>query len=74
MDFITGLPSSEGSDVICVIVDRFTKQRHLIPCTTTLDAERFAELFMEEGFRLHCLLQTAISDRGPQFIAAFWKC
>ena len=41
-DFVTGLPSVEGYDAICVIVDRFTKQRHLIPCTTTIDVERFA--------------------------------
>ena len=72
-DFITGLPSAEGYDAICVIVDQFTKQRQFIPCTTTIDAERFAELFIKEEFRLHGLPQTVTSDRGPQFIAAFWK-
>ena len=73
-DFVTGLPSAEGYDAICVIVDRFTEQRHLIPCTTTIDAERFAELFIREVFRLHGLPQTVTSDRGPQFVVAFWKC
>ena len=73
-DFVTGLPSAEGYDAICVIVDRFTKQCHLIACTTTIDAEEFAELFIREVFRLHSLPQTVTSDRGPQLVAAFWKC
>ena len=50
------------------------QQRHIIPCTTTIDAEAFAELFIREVFRLHGLPQTVTSDRGPQFVAAFWKC
>ena len=49
-DFVTELPSAEGYDAICVIVDRFTKQRHLIRCTTMIDAEGFAELFIKEVF------------------------
>ena len=73
-DFVTVLPSAEGYDAICIIVDRFTRQRHLIPCTTTIDAEGFAELFIREVFQLHGLPQTVTSDRGPQFVAAFWKC
>ena len=74
MDFVTGLPSVEGYDAVCVIVDRFTKQRHLIPCTTTIDAEGFTELFIREVFRLHGLPQTVTSDREPPFVAACWKC
>ena len=49
-DFVTGLPSAEGYNAICVIVDRFTKQRHHIPCTTSIDAEGFAVLFIKEVF------------------------
>ena len=74
MDFVTGLPSSEGYDAICVIVDRFMKKHHLISCTTTIDTEEFGELVISEGFRLHGLSQTATSNRGPQFIAKFGKC
>ena len=74
MDFVTGLLSTEGYDTICVIVDRFMKQCHLIPCTTMIDAEGIAELFIKEVFRLHGLPQMVTSDRGHQFVAAFWKC
>ena len=71
MDFVKGLPSSEGYDAICVIVDHPTKQRHLLLCTTMIEVEEFVELFIREVFRLHSLPQTAIFNRGPQFIAAF---
>ena len=73
-DFVTGLLSVEGYNAICVIVDWFTKQCHIILCTTTIDTEGFAQLFIREGFRLHSLPQTVTCDRGPQFIAAVWKC
>lgn len=32
MDFITGLPESEGNNAICTIVDRLCKERHYAPC------------------------------------------
>lgn len=73
MDFVTGLPWSEGFDAIWVVVDRLTKQRHLIPCTTNIDSAGLADLFIREVFRLHGLPDTIVSDRGPQFAAGFWK-
>jgi hypothetical protein len=73
VDFVTGLPVSEGYDAICAVVCRLTKQRHLIPCLTTIDAEEFAQLFIENVFKHHGLPDVLISDRGPQFVANFWK-
>ena len=55
-------------------MDRFTKQQHILACNSTIDAEQFANLFIKKVFRLHGLLKTVTSDRGPQFITAFWKC
>jgi hypothetical protein len=46
MDFVTGLPESEGFDAVMVIVDRLTKQRHLIPCHTTTNAKDVADIYL----------------------------
>ena len=49
MDFVVGLPWSNGCDAIWVVVDRLTKQRHLVPCTSTVDAKDLADLFIQWG-------------------------
>jgi hypothetical protein len=51
MDFVTGLPSSKGYDAIWVVVDRLTKMRHFAPCSTMIDAEGLADLFLSNIFR-----------------------
>jgi hypothetical protein len=73
MDFVTRLPSSNGFDVIWVVVDYLTKLRHFAPCATVIDAEGLAELFISNIFCLHGLPDTIVSDRGPQFASCFWK-
>jgi len=55
MDFITGLPQAKDRNAIWVVVDRLTKQRHLVPCSTTVDACDLADLFLQHVFRLHGL-------------------
>jgi len=72
MDFVTGLPWSNGNDAIWVVVDRLTKMRHLVPCRTTIDAPSLADLFLDNIWKHHGLPLTIISDRGPQFAAEFW--
>jgi len=72
MDFVMGLPRYKDHDAIWVVVDRLTKQWHLVPCSTTVDARDLADLFLLHVFRLHGLPRTITSDRGPQFASAFW--
>jgi transposase InsO family protein len=72
MDFVVGLPESDGFDAIWVVVDRLTKQRHFAPCTTTIDATGLADLFLNNVFKLHGLPNSIISDRGTQFASDFW--
>ena len=72
MDFVVQLPWSNGCDAIWVVVDRLTKQRHLVLCTSTMDAKDLADLFVQWVFRLHRLRQTITSDRGLQFASHFW--
>jgi hypothetical protein len=73
MDFITDLPDSQGFDSILVVVDRFTKMAHFIPCTKTITGEGTAKLLLNHVFRLHGLPSDIVSDRGPQFASKFWK-
>ena len=73
MDFVVGLPWSDGNDAVWVVVDRLTKQRHFVPCQSTVDAKDLVELFVARILPHHGLPNTIISDRGPQFVSEFWN-
>ena len=73
MDFITGLPWSNGCNAVLVVVCRLTKMRHFIPRRDTCTAEQLADLYARHIFRLHGLPESIISDRGTQFTAKFWR-
>src|ERR1700684_5036 len=73
-DFITGLPKCEGKDAILVVVDRFSKGAHFIPCTEKgLTGERTARLFLDNIWKLHGTPESTVSDRGIQFNNQFIK-
>ena len=64
MDLITGLPTTpEGHDSILVVVDRFSKGAHFIPCQKTVTAFGVARLFVRYIFALHGMPLSIISDR-----------
>lgn len=67
MDFVTGLPPSEGFDAILVVVDRLTKMRYLIPCNETASAPNVARMYIDHVWKLHGL------SKGQQFTASFWS-
>ncbi|WVZ52822.1 hypothetical protein U9M48_003843 [Paspalum notatum var. saurae] len=73
MDFIEGLPKSEGYSVILVVVDRLTKAAHFIPLKHPYTALTVAKVFLDSVVRLHGLLVSLVSDHDPIFISAFWR-
>jgi len=72
-DFITKLPIAQGYDSILVVVDRLTKMVYFISTTEKTSAEGLARLFRDNVWKLHGLLESVISDRGPQFVAGIMQ-
>jgi hypothetical protein len=73
MDFIEGLPLSDGANVILVVVDRFTKYAHFLPLRHPYSAASVAKLLMDQVVKLHGVPISIISDRDRIFTSAVWK-
>ncbi|KAL5714908.1 hypothetical protein ACHQM5_016810 [Ranunculus cassubicifolius] len=72
MDFVEGLPVSEGKSVILVVVDRFSKYSHFVAIKHPFSASSIARIFIDQIFKLHGLPTSIVSDRGSVFISNFW--
>ena len=74
MDFVTGLPKTNGQhDAIWVVVDRLTKSAHFLPIKITYSLERLAQMYINQVVKLHGVPVTIVSDRDTRFTFRFWR-
>ncbi|KAI4886523.1 hypothetical protein NFI96_034119 [Prochilodus magdalenae] len=66
LDFITGLPVSQGNTVILVLVDQFSKACELVALPGLPSARQTTELLMQHVVRVHGMPSDLVSDRGSQ--------
>ncbi|GKB31188.1 putative reverse transcriptase domain-containing protein [Tanacetum coccineum] len=74
MDFVTKLPkTTNGYDIIWVIVDRLTKSAHFLLIRENDPMKRLMKLYMKEVVTKHGVLVSIISDHDGRFISLFLK-
>jgi len=72
MDFIIGLPKSEGCNIIMVVVDWFSKYGIFILAPAKCPAEIATLLFLRHVVKYWGLPKTIVSDRHGRFTGRFW--
>ncbi|SNX88141.1 related to gag-pol protein [Melanopsichium pennsylvanicum] len=73
LDFIEGLPTSNGYNSILVIVDRLLKLAILMPTHKTATLKDTVDMMQAQVFKRFGIPEHIVLDCGCQFILAVWK-
>ena len=76
MDFISGLPSSQGYNTVYTCIDNFTRFVRLIPYCKgegTLSAPECVNLFFPNIVKLFGVPKIVLHDHDSRFTSNFWK-
>jgi hypothetical protein len=72
MDFVTGLPESDGCSNLMVVTDRMSKDVVLV-ALPNIETETVVWAFIKHVVAYHWLPDAIVSDRGSQFLSGLWK-
>ena len=73
MDFITKLPLVAEKDAILVVCNRLFKMTYFMATTKKTSAKGLVKLFRDNVWKLYKLLESIVSNKGPQFAAEITK-
>ena len=72
MDFIKGLPSSNGYFVIMVVVDHLKKYAYFAALKHLFTTAIVVKAFVTNMVRWHKILTSMVSDHDRVFLNSFW--
>jgi len=72
MDFVEGLPVSQGHLVIFVVVDHLSKYAHFIPLSPPLFCNQDSSSLHFHVFKLNGIPNSIVSDWDPTFTNTLW--